>query len=105
MPRVFLNRSLAKKNAQILVKRLMAGEDVEVDNWEELAWLNEILQYPSNRLLAPLVTYVRVEPEEKPVCYSVNEIKICIEQDIECRPDPPVELDSILEQAKPPDRN
>lgn len=102
MPKVFLRATQAKKTAQIKLIRLMSGEDVEVDNWEELAWINEILQYPSNLLLASLVTYVREEPGKEPVCYGVKEIKICIEQDIECRPEPPAELETACVKTTPP---
>lgn len=92
-PKIFLRPTTALKSAQIKLLLLRQGYDVEVDNWEELAFLNEILQFVGETT-RDKVSYVREAADGMPgATYTVQEIHTCICQDVECRPQSPVHLD------------
>ena len=83
---VKLVASDAKVQAAAIIEKLRRGENVEVGNWEVLAWVNEMVNWVCNADLKGFVTYYRSD-EQRRTLYSPDEMDTCIQREIECRPD------------------
>lgn len=90
MPLVFLQPTKAKAQAEELIERLRRNENVVVDNWEVLAFLNDMLQWTDNLTLGESVQYVGARN------FSVADIRRCIVEDEECRPDQAQYIPAVL---------